>query len=99
MKQRYDIRLSNAFINANNDVEWFASDMQHVEDIIQSSPGSYKENPSMGVAINNFLNSSGAEVEVKRKVMIELQGDLYQCNNPLVSYDQEGTLTINPNLE
>ena len=71
--------------NANNDFEWFNSDIKHIEAVIQSTPGTYKENPSMGVGINNYLNSSGAEQEVSRKVIIELNADLYQCNNPLVS--------------
>lgn len=98
MDPRYDIRLSKDYINANNDIEWFASDIQHMEDIITSTPGSYKENPSMGVGIKNFLNSSGAEDDVARKVMLELKSDMYQCNNPIVSYDQSGLLTIDPNV-
>jgi hypothetical protein len=49
---------------------------------------------------NNRLspNSSGAEDDVARKVMLELKSDMYQCNNPIVSYDQSGLLTIDPNV-
>ncbi len=99
MEARRDIRIEKSFINANNDFEWFNSDIKHIEDIIQSTPGTYKENPQMGVGINNYLNSSGAEQEVSSKVIIELNADLYQCNNPLVSYGQDGTLTIDPNIQ
>jgi hypothetical protein len=98
MEARYDIRLNIAYINAHNDFEWFLSDIQHIEDIIQATAGSYKENPSLGVGIKNYLNSSGAEQEVARKVMLELQADLYQCNNPKVKYSQPGKLTIDPNI-
>jgi predicted metal-binding protein len=97
MDARYDIRLSKAYLIANNDAEWFASDVQHIEDTIQTAPGEWKENPTDGVAIMNYLNSSGQEKEIARKIIIELQKDLYQCNNPEVSYGQDGKLTINPN--
>lgn len=98
MDARTDIQLSKAYINSHNDFEWINSDIKHIKAIINATPGSYKENHSMGVGIKNYLNSSGAEIEVKRKVMIELQSDLYPCNNPVVTYSQPGKLTIDPNL-
>jgi hypothetical protein len=98
MEARYDIRLDAAYINANNDAEWFASDSTHVKHTIQATPGSYKESPADGVAINLFLNSAGQEDEVAQKIMFELSKDFYQCTNPLVSYDTSGKLTIDPNL-
>jgi hypothetical protein len=99
MEARYDIRIQKAFINAHNDLEWFASDIQHIEDIIQATPGSYKESPTLGIAAKNYINSSGAEKEVARKVMIQLQSDLYPCNNPIVKYSSPGVLTIDPNIQ
>lgn len=99
MTARYDIRLSSAYINAHNDFEWFASDVQHIEDIIEVPKGSFKENPQLGVAVKNYLNSSNAQNTIAREVIIQLQSDLYQCNNPLVTYDNTGELTIDPNIE
>jgi predicted metal-binding protein len=96
---RYDIRIDTAYINANNDIEWFVSDMAHIQDAIEASPGQWKEHPTDGVAIVNYLNSAGQEQTVARKVIIELQKDLYQCNNPLVTYTSDGTLNVNPNIE
>lgn len=98
METRYDIRISSTFVNANNDIEWFASDIQHIEDTIQTTPGSYKENPEDGVAVRNYLSSSGQEDTIARKVMLELQKDLYDCDNPIVTYDPSGKLTIDPNI-
>ena len=98
MDARHDIRLSKAYINANNDIEWFESDIQHIEDAIQSTPGQWKQNPTQGVSIRNYLNSAGQEATVARKVMLELQRDLYQCNNPIVTMRSDGTLKIDPNL-
>ena len=99
MTARKDIRVDKSYINANNDIEMFTSDTRHIRNIINATPNSYKENPMMGVSINNYLNSQGIENEIKRKMMIELQGDKYQCDNPIVEFDPSGKLTINPNIE
>lgn len=99
MEPRYDIRIEADYINANNDIEWFASDKQHIEDTINASPGEWKEFPADGVGIRNYLNSVGQEAAIARKIIIQLQSDLYQCNKPDVSYAQDGILTIYPNAE
>lgn len=96
---RHDIKVESDYINANNDVEWFESDIIHIEDTINSNSGEWKEHPQDGVAIGNFLNSSGQENVIKRKAIIQLKSDLYECNNPIVNYANDGTLTINPNIE
>lgn len=98
MTPRYDIRLTKAYMNANNDIEWFASDVQHIEDTINSNAGEWKENPLDGVGIKNYLSSAGQQATVARKVMLELQKDLYVCDNPIVKYDASGKLTIDPNI-
>jgi hypothetical protein len=99
MQGRFDIQLNKDFINANNDIEWIASDTQHIIDIIQGVPGSYKENPNIGVAVNNYLNSTGQEKKIARNIALQLQGDLYECNSPEVKYSPEGKLIINPNAK
>lgn len=97
MEARYDIRLDADYITANNDVEWFASDMQHIEDTINAAPGEWKEHPSDGVAIYNYLNSSGQESSIARKVIIQLTSDLYDCRKPDVSYSADGTVIVYAN--
>lgn len=96
---RQDIRLNKDFINANNDIEWYYSDVTHIERTIEATPNSYKENPSDGVAIVNYLNSNGQEDALKRKAIIQLQSDQYRCQNPIVTTDASGVLTLNPNIE
>lgn len=96
---RYDIKFDKDYINANNDVEWFESDTKHVKDIINSNVGEWKETPSLGVGITKYLSSSGQEQTISRTVIIQLQSDLYPCNNPTISYDVNNKLTINPNFE
>jgi hypothetical protein len=95
---RNDIKIEAAYITANNDLEWFASDMQHVRDTINSNVGEWKERPMDGVGISNYLNSTGKESEVARKVIIELKKDKYVCHNPTVTYGSDGNLEITPNI-
>ena len=98
MALRYDIRLNKDYINANNDVEWYASDADHMKKIISASPGSYKENPMAGVAIKNYLNSAGQQDELSRKIIIQLTADGYNCNNPIIQFNASGELTVDPNI-
>lgn len=99
MAYRYDIDFDLAYIASQNDLKWVESDMRHIEDTIAASPGEWKENPNDGVAIKNYLNSAGQEAKLARITMVQLQKDMYQCNNPLVSYSPDGKLTLNPNIE
>jgi hypothetical protein len=98
MQPRYDIGIDKDYMNANNDISWNESDIQHIEDTIELRQGECKEFPNDGVSIGMYLNSQGMESDVARKTIIELQKDLYICNNPLVSYSADGTLIINPNV-
>lgn len=95
---RHDIKVEADYINANNDLEWYESDIQHMKDTINATKGSYKENPQDGVGIMNYANSSTDSATIAREVIIELKKDLYQCNNPTVTYSQDGTVTVYPNV-
>jgi len=99
MAYRYDIDVDLTYIAQQNDLKWVQSDMQHIEDTIAASQGEWKENPSDGVAISNYLNSAGQQDKLARITMIQLQKDMYNCNNPIVTYAPDGTLTLNPNIE
>jgi len=99
MFPRHDIRIEKDYINANNDFEVFESDKQHIQDTIDARPGEWKEHPTDGVNITSYLNSSGMELTIKRRIMMELTNDRYPCDSPKVSYSQDGTLTVDPNIE
>ena len=94
---RYDIRISKAYINANNDVEIFESDMAHVKSIINASKGSFKQSPSIGCEVLRYVNSVGRENELARNIIIQLRTDGYQSINPTVD-TTNGKLTITPNV-
>lgn len=94
---RYDIRISKAYINANNDVDVFESDMAHVKSIINASKGSFKQSPSLGCEVFRYVNSVGRENELARNITLQLRFDGYESVNPTVD-STNGKLTITPNV-
>jgi len=39
MQPRYDIGIDKDYMNANNDISWNESDIQHIEDTIELRQG------------------------------------------------------------
>lgn len=71
------------------------SDEQHVSDTISAFPGWWKQNPSDGVGLLQYLNSSGQEQALSRSMKIQLTSDGYSVGNTGIS-NINGNLTINP---
>jgi hypothetical protein len=56
----------------NNDFVIGASDEDHIVDITQ---GDWKEYIFCGVGIDNYLNSSGAQLQLKKQILLQLAQD------------------------
>lgn len=97
MAKRYDIDLNPTAITAYNDLPVYESDIDHIEDTIASPKGAYKEFPNDGVQIDSYLNSSGQETTIQREIILQLKSDNYRSQNPVISYDANGELQIQPN--
>lgn len=93
MAERHDISIDIK----NSDLQWVASDTQHVQDTINAAPGWWKENPADGVNIRAYLSSDGQEQKLSREMIVQLQSDGYTVTNPVVSFSALGQLTIQPN--
>ena len=97
MAKRYDINLDPVAITTANDLPVYESDETHIQDTIQASKGSYKENPLDGVQINMYLNSSGQESTIAREVILQLKTDGYRSESPVIGYTTDGNLSVKPN--
>lgn len=97
MPAAYDILSTETgdLLIANNDLKYGLSDPQHVEDTIVATPLSWKQYPADGVGINNYLNSSGKEQQIKRDIRQQLTIDGYS-NITSVVLQANGTLNITP---
>lgn len=93
-----DIALyGNDLLIQNGDLAISESDTQHIADTINAFAGWWKQEPQDGIGIFAYLNSAGQEQSLKRQIMIQLSSDGYQVNNPEVSVNSAGQMTINPN--
>lgn len=94
---RIDLQLTDNDIDVlNNDFILSESDAQHIQDTINANVGWWKETYNSGVGVQQYLKSSDT-AELSRKIMLELQADNYK-SSPLISFTNNGLLTINPNV-
>lgn len=99
MANRQDIAvLNNDLVFVDGDFAISLSDQQHIQDTINAFPGWWKENPSDGVGVFQYMNASGAEQQLSRAIKVNLKSDGYNVNNPRVGYDPSGKLIIDPNV-
>lgn len=97
-KINQDLALSSGDLYmVNGDLAIAQSDVQHIDDTINASPGWWKNNPPDGVGVFQYLNGTGQEQTIKRALIINLQSDGYVVTNPDVTVDNTGKLNIIPN--
>jgi len=98
MAVNYDMALNgNDLLIVDGDFAFAESDQQHVIDTINAFPGWWKENPQDGVGLMAYSKSPGEAQRINRAIKIQLQSDNYTVENPVVTIDNSGLLTVNPN--
>lgn len=70
------------------------SDQQHIQDIVESFPGWWKEYVLLGVGIRSYNGSTGKEQEIQTNIALMLRSDGYKVNSVEPSYTPEGTLNL-----
>lgn len=96
-----DVKLINGDIYINpltNDFDIEFSDAQHVEDIINSSPGSWKEFPLLGVGARAYLAGSNI-LELQKEVRVQLESDGYRVSKVALKSLPNGTNTFDIEAE
>ncbi|MCX8482861.1 MAG: hypothetical protein ORN50_04720 [Crocinitomicaceae bacterium] len=54
------------------------SDEQHIQDVLMSAPGHFKNAPLIGVNMNDYINSSLSPAtvsELEKKILLNLESD------------------------
>ena len=81
--------VDDLFIDPNTgDLLAADSDTQHVKDLIFSFVGWYKENPTLGVGAQKYVNSSGSLQKLKSRIQIALKADGYKAQKITVKNKQ-----------
>lgn len=83
--------------SGNGDLMHVESDEQHIEDTINADVSWWKENPIDGVGILKWIGAPALRQKLQKKLRIELESDGYRVANPIVKFEPNGDLTINPN--
>ena len=65
----------------------------YIEFSVMSSPGHWKEKPPVGVNLWLWLQSSQSPQQLKRIIILQLTGDIFQ--NPLVDVSKFPTVVVN----
>lgn len=89
---------SGDLIFSDGDFAVRASDEQHVVLIVNTSIGSWKQYPLVGVGLRQYLGSSGQIQTIKRNISLQLESDGY--SDVAVKLGQSGeniTYSINAN--
>jgi|688.fasta_scaffold02285_44 hypothetical protein len=80
--------LENDLYIINGDFSVQESDSQHIELIIDSWLGSWKQFPLCGVGIENYVKSSGQSLALKRSISVQLEADGFNSIDIYISpYD------------
>ena len=77
--QDFGIDSGNDLAIKNGDFTIVTSDLDHISDIIDFNQGELKEYPEIGVGIINYLNSTGKQQELNRKIRLMLESDGWEA--------------------
>lgn len=73
------------------------SDEDHIQDIIESNLGWWKEFPALGVGIKQYQASAGQEQTIERQIKTQLQGDGYNTSLIRVTSTPDSIFIIDAN--
>ncbi|MEO0075648.1 MAG: oxidase [candidate division WOR-3 bacterium] len=75
----------------NGDFVIGQSDQQHIELILRSAPGHWKQHPLIGADLTKMLNAPLSLYE-KQQIKVALQADGYKVNN--ITFNDNGEVIV-----
>jgi hypothetical protein len=89
------MKVTDVILDSNNDLlikdgdfVFDESDLDHIQDIITSEPGEWKQWPEVGVGLKNYLNADSSITEtgsLRRKILMQLEADGYRVDKLTIS--------------
>ena len=96
MAKAFDIKFGDdddLFIGDDGDFAITESDTRHVDDIIDSWIGHWKEFPSVGVGIKRKQSESGSIQRISREIQTQLVADGYNVQGIQIDKDSNVYVT------
>lgn len=92
-------KANDLYVNPlTNDFDIGPSDTQHVNDILISAPGWWKQWLTLGVDIYSYLKAKGQVQELTQSVRLQVQSDGYKVDAKFTFNGSLQTITNNVNL-
>ena len=80
---------SDDLVIFNGDLKVIESDQMHIEHILRAEKGHFREQPLLGVGIENNLNGPISQSQLKQDIKIQLIKDNYAVKQILVNEEFE----------
>jgi hypothetical protein len=59
----------------NGDLKIGESTLQHQRDLLLANKGEYRQNPTIGVGLNNFIDDNFSSAEFNKEATLEFEND------------------------
>ena len=83
----------------NGDFKVDESDKNHIQLIIRTYLGAWKEFPRVGCGIDYYMASSGQETILKRNIAVQLAADNYKVLSIGLARQSDNNIIIDPKAE
>jgi hypothetical protein len=84
--------VNNELVFESGDFKVDYSDSVHIQNLIDSFPGYWKQYPNCGVGVQNYLCSAGSQQALKNEIAKQLQLDGYTIDLLKITDDYQITL-------
>ncbi len=88
---------NNELIIKNGDFVVGKSDKQSIRSILNAFPGWWKQYPTVGVGMMQYLNSTGKEQEIMRNIRLQLEADGFAIDTVIIEGLTTNNFSINTN--
>ncbi|MGR3790667.1 hypothetical protein ACUXZJ_07125 [Flavobacterium sp. TN-1] len=86
MNKDFELDQDGDLFFINGDFSLAPSDQRHVEHILESVKGEFKQHPTLGFGIVNYLKTNVSEAEFIRDLKVQLEQDNYKnCKIDLIN--------------
>jgi hypothetical protein len=99
---RTDILLdeNNSILCRDGDIVCGESDQQHVQLLVSSNKGDFKESPTVGAGIIKYVKAAESRLkEMRRDIKVQLNNDGYKFIGFATDENNETTIDYEPNYE
>jgi hypothetical protein len=88
---------SGELLIRNGDFVVGPSDKQSINSILTAFPGWWKQFPTVGVGMSNYINAKGKNAEIQRNIKLQLESDGFVLDTIILETSEEGLFNITTN--